>query len=396
LSRLRTLEALGSLRGKRVLVRCDFNVPMADGAVTEDLRIRAAVPTIRELLDGGAAVVACSHLGRPKGHVVERLRMAPVGVRLGELLDATVPTLQEVSGAAVTAAAQEAAPGSVTLLENLRFDPREEANNPVFAAELAELGDAYVDDAFGAAHRAHASVEAVAHLLPAAAGRLVQREVEALSRLREDPGRPFVAILGGAKISDKLRVVNALIERVDALLVGGAMAFSFLAAQGLEVGASLVEPDRYEDCLSALAAAQRRGVEIVLPSDVVVAPEATLDAERRIVSVGDIPRGWKGLDVGPSTSDEFGRVIGGARTVFWNGPMGVFELEPFAEGTRSVASAMAICPGFTVAGGGDSIAALAQLGLSDAVDHLSTGGGASLEFVEGRDLPGLVVLTEGD
>jgi phosphoglycerate kinase len=369
---------------------------MADGAVTEDLRIRAAVPTIRELLDGGAAVVACSHLGRPKGHVVERLRMAPVGVRLGELLDATVPTLQEVSGAAVTAAAQEAAPGSVTLLENLRFDPREEANNPVFAAELAELGDAYVDDAFGAAHRAHASVEAVAHLLPAAAGRLVQREVEALSRLREDPGRPFVAILGGAKISDKLRVVNALIERVDALLVGGAMAFSFLAAQGLEVGASLVEPDRYEDCLSALAAAQRRGVEIVLPSDVVVAPEATLDAERRIVSVGDIPRGWKGLDVGPSTSDEFGRVIGGARTVFWNGPMGVFELEPFAEGTRSVASAMAICPGFTVAGGGDSIAALAQLGLSDAVDHLSTGGGASLEFVEGRDLPGLVVLTEGD
>jgi phosphoglycerate kinase len=396
LSRLRTLEALGSLRGKRVLVRCDFNVPMADGAVTEDLRIRAAVPTIRELLDGGAAVVACSHLGRPKGHVVERLRMAPVGVRLGELLDATVPTLQEVSGAAVTAAAQEAAPGSVTLLENLRFDPREEANNPVFAAELAELGDAYVDDAFGAAHRAHASVEAVAHLLPAAAGRLVQREVEALSRLREDPGRPFVAILGGAKISDKLRVVNALIERVDALLVGGAMAFSFLAAQGLEVGASLVEPDRYEDCLSALAAAQRRGVEIVLPSDVVVAPEATLDAERRIVSVGDIPRGWKGLDVGPSTSDEFGRVIGGARTVFWNGPMGVFELEPFVEGTRSVASAMAICPGFTVAGGGDSIAALAQLGLSDAVDHLSTGGGASLEFVEGRDLPGLVVLTEGD
>jgi phosphoglycerate kinase len=224
----------------------------------------------------------------------------------------------------------------------------------------------------------------------------MQAEVDALSRLRSDPGRPFVAILGGAKISDKLAVVNALIERVDALLVGGALAFSFLAAQGIEVGASLVEPERYEDCLAALEAAKRQGAEVVLPSDVVVAEEATLDAPRRIVAVDEIPAGWMGLDVGPSTSDAFGHVVEGARTVFWNGPMGMFELEPFAEGTRSVASAVALCPGFTVAGGGDSIAALARVGLSDAVDHLSTGGGASLEFVEGRDLPGLAVLTESD
>ena len=284
MSRLRTLDDLGSLRGKRALVRCDFNVPMADGRIAEDLRIRAALPSIRELLDGGASVVACSHLGRPKGRVVEEDRMAPIGARLGELLEMPVRTLDEVSGPAVTAAVREGADGSVTLLENLRFDPREEANDPVFAAELAALADAYVDDAFGAVHRAHASVEAVAHLLPSAAGRLVQREVEALSRLREEPGRPFVAILGGAKISDKLRVVNALIERVDTLLVGGAMAFSFLAAQGVEVGASLTEPDRYDDCLTALETATRRGVELLLPSDVVVAAALTADAERRIRS----------------------------------------------------------------------------------------------------------------
>jgi phosphoglycerate kinase len=282
------------------------------------------------------------------------------------------------------------------LLENLRFDPREEQNDPGFAKELAVLADAYVDDAFGAAHRAHASVEAVAPLLPSAAGRLVQGEVEALSKLRSDPARPFVAILGGAKISDKLGVVNALLDHVDALLIGGAMAFSFLAAQGIEVGESLVEPDRYRDCLTALEYAKERGVDVVLPSDFVVAAEANEDAERHIVAATDIPPGTRGLDVGPATTDAFGHLIGGARTVFWNGPMGMFELEPFAEGTRAVAEAVAICPGFTVAGGGDSIAALARLGLTDAVDHLSTGGGASLEYVEGRDLPGLIVLTEDD
>jgi phosphoglycerate kinase len=396
LSRLRTLEDLGALGGRRVLVRCDFNVPMQDGRIAEDLRIRAAVPTLVELLDGGASVVACSHLGRPKGKVVEQFRMAPVGTRLAEVLDRPVRTLGQTTGPLVEAAVGAAAPGSVTLLENLRFDPREERNDAGFAEELAAPADAYVDDAFGAAHRAHASVEAVAHLLPSAAGRLMQREVEALSKLRNDPDRPFVAILGGAKISDKLGVVNALIDRVDALLIGGAMAFSFLAAQGIGVGASLVEPERYRDCLTALDHAKERGVDVVLPSDFVVAAEPNESAERRIVSATAIPSDTMGLDVGPSTTDAFGHQIGGARTVFWNGPMGMFELEPFAEGTRAVASAVAICPGFTVAGGGDSIAALMRLGLSDAVDHLSTGGGASLEYVEGRDLPGLTVLTEDD
>jgi phosphoglycerate kinase len=396
LNRLRTLEDLGALGGRRVLVRCDFNVAMAEGRITEDRRIRASVPTITELLDGGATVVACSHLGRPKGKVVDEYRMAPVGVRLAELLDRPVRALDEVTGPSVASAVEAAAPGSVTLLENLRFDPREEQNDAGFAAELAALAGAYVDDAFGAAHRAHASVEAVAHLLPSAAGRLMQGEVEALSKLREDPARPFIAILGGAKISDKLGVVNALIDRVDALLIGGAMAFSFLAAQGIEVGESLVEPERYGDCLTALDHAKERGVDVVLPSDFVVAAEANESADRHIVSAGAIPVGTLGLDVGPSTADEFGHLIGGARTLFWNGPMGMFELEPFAEGTRSLANAVALCPGFTVAGGGDSIAALAQLGLSDAVDHLSTGGGASLEYVEGHDLPGLTVLTEDD
>jgi len=396
LNRLRTLEDLGALGGGRVLVRCDFNVAMAGGRITEDRRIRASVPTLTELLDGSATVVACSHLGRPKGKVVHEYRMAPVGVRLAELLDRPVSALDEVTGPSVAAAVEAAAPGSVTLLENLRFDPREEQNDAGFAAELAGLAGAYVDDAFGAAHRAHASVEAVAHLLPSAAGRLMQGEVEALSKLREDPARPFIAILGGAKISDKLGVVNALIDRVDALLIGGAMAFSFLAAQGIEVGESLVEPVRYGDCLAALDHAKERGVDMVLPSDFVVAAEATESAERRIVSAGAIPAGTLGLDIGPSAADEFGHLIGGARTLFWNGPMGMFELEPFAEGTRSVADAVALCPGFTVAGGGDSIAALARLGLSDAVDHLSTGGGASLEYVEGRDLPGLTVLMEDD
>jgi phosphoglycerate kinase len=396
LNRLRTLEDLGALGGGRVLVRCDFNVAMADGRITEDRRIRASVPTLTELLDGGATVVACSHLGRPKGKVVDEYRMAPVGVRLAELLDRPVSALDEVTGPSVAAAVEAAATGSVTLLENLRFDPREEQNDAGFAAELAALAGAYVDDAFGAAHRAHASVEAVAHLLPSAAGRLMQGEVEALSKLRDDPARPFIAILGGAKISDKLGVVNALIDRVDALLIGGAMAFSFLAAQGIEVGESLVEPVRYGDCLAALDHAKERGVDVVLPSDFVVAAEATESAERRIVSARAIPAGTLGLDIGPGTADEFGHLIGGARTLFWNGPMGVFELEPFAEGTRSVADAVALCPGFTVAGGGDSIAALARLGVSDGVDHLSTGGGASLEYVEGRDLPGLTVLMEDD
>jgi len=396
LSHLRTLESLGDVGGTRVLVRCDFNVPLADGRVADDTRIRSAVPTLTELLDAGAAVVACSHLGRPKGTADPRLRLDPVAERLGEELGRPVRKLDEVTGPGVRASVEAAGPGSVVVLENLRFDPREERNDPGFAAELAELAAAYVDDAFGAAHRAHASVDAVTRLLPAAAGRLMQREVEVLTRLRDDPARPFAAILGGAKVSDKLGVVNALIDRVDSLLIGGAMAFSFLAACGTPVGRSLVEPERYEECRSAVEAARTRGVSLLLPQDVVVAAEASEEADRKTVDAGSIPADGVGLDVGPRTVEAFRRCLQGARTVFWNGPMGVFELAAFADGTKGVAAAVADSGAFTVVGGGDSVAAIRQMGLSGSIDHLSTGGGASLEFIEGRSLPGIAALMEED
>ena len=285
--------------------------------------------------------------------------------------------------------------GSVTMLENLRFDPREERNDPGFADQLAALAESYVDDAFGAAHRAHASVVGVAQRLPSVAGRLMQREVEVLSRLRERPEEPFVAILGGAKVSDKLTAVRALVERVDALLVGGAMAFSFLAAAGAEGGRSLVEADRFDDVRAAVKAAEAGGVLIQLPEDVVAAPEPTVEAKRQTVRADAIPKDLMGLDIGPRTVEEFARTIADARTVLWNGPMGVFELEPFSAGTRGVATAVAGAKAFTVVGGGDSIAAVQKFGLADSFDHLSTGGGASLEFLEGRELPGIAVLMEG-
>ena len=382
------------MSGAKVLVRCDFNVPLADGRVADDTRIRAAAPTLIELLDHGATVVACSHLGRPKGRVDDRYRLDPVGVRLRDILDRPVRKLDEVTGDAVRAAVEEAPAGTVVLLENLRFDPREEQDDEGFAAELAAPVTTYVDDAFGAAHRAHASVHAVARMRPSAAGRLMQREVEVLTKLRDDPRRPFVAILGGAKVSDKLSVVNALIDRVDALLIGGAMAFSFLAAQGVGTGRSLVEADRYADCLAALDAAKSREVPLQLPRDVVVASEATQDAPRETVAIDAIPEDEIGLDVGPGTVAAFADSLRDAGAVFWNGPMGMFEIDAFAEGTRGVAAAVAACPGMTVVGGGDSIAALHRLGLADDVDHLSTGGGASLEFIEGRELPGISVLME--
>ncbi len=393
--RLRTIEDLGDLAGRRVLVRCDFNVPLRDGAVGDDTRIRTAVPTLRELLDRGAALVCCSHLGRPKG-VDEALRLRPVAARLGELLGLEVTALDEVTGPAATGAAAAAGPGSVVLLENLRFDPRETKNDPGFADELAALAEVYVDDAFGAAHRAHASVVGVAERLPSAAGRLMEREVEALTRVRDAPERPFVAILGGAKVSDKLGVVDALVERVDALLVGGAMAFTFIAAAGGRVGASLVEPERFDDVREAMQEADERGVALELPSDVLAATSPTEGVEVRTVPSGEIPNGLMGLDVGPHTVGAFGVTISRARTIFWNGPMGVFEVEAFAGGTKAVAEAVARSGAFSVVGGGDSVAALEAIGMAGQVDHASTGGGASLEFVEGRELPGLAVLMQGD
>ncbi len=397
---IRTLEALDGLAGVRVFVRVDHNVPLEGGRVADDARIRASLPTLEELLAGGAALVVASHLGRPKGQVREELRIRPVAERLGELLGREVRALPVVSGPEAEAAASALAPGGVLYLENLRFDPREEANDPAFAAELASLAEAYVDDAFGAVHRAHASVEALPRLLaergrPTAAGRLLQREVEALSRLLGEAERPYVAVLGGAKVSDKLSTIGALIERVDAILIGGAMAFTFIAAEGGSVGASRVEPERFEEVRAARRRAEERGVLLELPVDVVAAPEMSAEAPRRTVPASEIPPGEMGLDIGPRTVEEFARIIADARTVFWNGPMGVFELEPFSAGTRGIATAIASAPSYSVAGGGDSLAAIARLGLEEGFDHLSTGGGASLEFVEGRRLPGIAVLEEG-
>jgi phosphoglycerate kinase len=400
---LRTIEDLGDLSGKRVLVRVDFNVPLENGKVADDFRIRASLPTITELLDAGAQVILASHLGRPNGKVVEELRMAPVAESLTEAL-AEVPAQLEHRDRAVTVEDFQTlgrrTPGvpleRATLLENLRFDPGEEANDPGFAERLASLADAYVDDAFGAAHRAHASVVGVAERLPSAAGRLMQKEIEVLSRLRDDPEHPYVAILGGAKISDKLGVLESLIGKVDAVLVGGAMAFTLLAVQGAEVGDSLVEPDRFDDVKRALKKAEEREVPVLLPEDVVAAADMDANTTTRTVPAREIPRDLKGLDIGPRTVEAFAEALAGARTILWNGPMGVFELEPFAAGTLGVARAVAGAKAFSVVGGGDSLLALRRAGLEDSIDHLSTGGGASLEFIEGRELPGVQVLEKGN
>jgi phosphoglycerate kinase len=393
--RLRTLEDLGDVAGRRVFVRGDFNVPLADGRIADDLRIRATVPTLQELLDRGASLVLASHLGRPGGRVREALRLAPIADRLGELLATEVQALDDVVGEEAGAVCGHIEPGDVVLLENLRFHPGEESNDPAFAKALAALVDVYANDAFGAAHRAHSSVDALPRLLPAAAGRLMQREVEVLGNLRDGPEAPYVAVLGGAKVSDKLATIGALVERVDALLIGGAMAFTFLAAEGTPVGRSLVEPDRFEEARAARVKAEERGVVIQLPEDQVVASDTAADASRRTVPIDQIPRDHMGLDIGPRTVEEFARTLADARTILWNGPMGVFELEPFSAGTRGVARAVAGADAFSVVGGGDSLLAVKRLELEDAFDHLSTGGGASLEFLEGKDLPGIRALEEG-
>ena len=399
--RLRTLDDLGDLAGLRVFVRLDLNVPLEDGVVTDDARIRASLPTLTELLDRGASIVAASHLGRPRGRVDEALRLRPVAEVLRRFLDRVVeyvPT-DGVLSPEVEQSCQALAfePGRLVLLENLRFDPGEEANDRAFAQRLAGLADLYVDDAFGAVHRAHASVVALPAVVQeqgrdTAGGRLLQREVEALSRLVDDPARPYVAVLGGAKVSDKLATIGALVERVDALLIGGAMAFTFVAADGGSVGDSLVELDRFDEVRAARARADERGVVLQLPEDVVAAPSKGVDAPRHTVPSAQVPARELGLDIGPRTVEEFARTIADAKTIVWNGPMGVFELEPFSAGTRGVATAIAGAGAFSVVGGGDSLAAVKRYGLEDGFDHLSTGGGASLEFIEGRELPGITVL----
>jgi phosphoglycerate kinase len=381
------LEDLSLERGARVLMRADFNVPLRGDEIDDDLRIATVVPTVQWLRHRDAAVVACGHLGRPKGTPDPRYSMAPVAQRLGELLGTEVALAPGVVGPEVEQVAASLLPGEVLLLENLRFEPGETGDDPAFVTSLARLGDAYVNEAFGASHRAHASIVGPPRVLPSAGGRLLFREVEVLSRLLDGAEQPFVAVLGGAKVSDKLGVIDALLERCDTILVGGAMAFTFLVARGHRVGDSLVEPEMVDECRRLL-----EGGRVHVPCDVVVAREVSDDAEARVVPANDMPDGWKGLDIGPETAAAFATEVGGAATLLWNGPMGVFEIEPFAAGTRRVAEAVAHCPGFTVVGGGDSAAAVRQLGLADHIDHVSTGGGASLELIERGDLPGLAAL----
>jgi len=381
------LDDLPVESGTRVLLRADFNVPLQGDVIDDDLRITAALPTINALRERGAKVVCCSHLGRPKGTVDRKYSLAPVAKRLGELLEIDVPLSPEVAGFASLRMSEGIGPGDVMMIENLRFDPGEAANDPAFALNLAELGDAYVDDAFGAAHRAHASIVGPPATLPSAAGLLLAREVEVLGGMLDAPKHPFVGILGGVKVSDKLGVLDALLDRCDTLLVGGAMAFTFLVAQGGHVGDSLVEADQVEHCKKLLASGR-----IAIPTDIVAAQEMTETAPTQHVRANDVPDGWKGLDIGPETAGHYSDVIGNAASVLWNGPMGVFELAPFAAGTRTVAEAVADCRGFTVVGGGDSASAVKHFGLADRIDHVSTGGGAALELIELGDLPGLQAL----
>ena len=378
--------------GRRVFLRADLNAPLSGGVVTDDLRLQAALPTLRLLLDGGAQVVMASHLGRPKGEVDPALSMVPVAARLSELLGREVVAARDVIGPDARAKVEALQDGQVVLLENLRFDPGEKANEDDFADVLANMADVYVDDAFGAAHRAHASISGIPARIPGFAGLLLERELEVLGGLLEDPARPYVAVLGGAKVSDKLTVLENLLGKVDAIAVGGAMCFTFLAAAGHDIGASRVEPDQVDTVRDLVARARDRGVTVHLPTDVVVAPRFAEDAPATTVAVDAIPDDQMGLDVGPDTTRAYADAIAGAGAVFWNGPMGVFEWDAFVDGTRGVAQAMADAEGFTVVGGGDSAAAIRQFGLDDRVDHVSTGGGASLELLEGRELPGVIAL----
>lgn len=398
---MKSLDDL-DVAGRVVLVRADFNVPLTDdGAggrvITDDGRIRAALPTLEFLRSAGARVVLMAHLGRPKGEARPELSLAPVAERLSSLLGVPVPLAVLADASAVVA---QMAAGDVVLLENIRFDAREtskdQAERKALATELAGLADVFVSEGFGVVHREQASVTDVARLLPNAAGRLVHREATVFSALLADPARPYVVVLGGSKVSDKLGVIGNLIGRVDKLLIGGGMAFTFLAAQGHAVGNSLLEADQIETVKGFLAQAAARGVDLVLPTDIVVASAFAADADTRVVPANAIPDGWMGLDIGPQSAERFATEIASAATVVWNGPMGVFEMAPFASGTRSVAEAMAASSAMTVVGGGDSAAAIRILGLDEAAfDHISTGGGASLEFLEGKALPGLTVLEEG-
>ena len=382
--------------GKKILLRCDFNVPQdkATGEITSDKRIVAALPTIRYLLDKGAAVIACSHLGKPKGEWKEKLSLAPVAKRLSELLGQEVIFAKDIVGEDAKAKAAALKGGEIMLLENLRFDIREEKNDPSFAKELASMAELYVSDAFGTVHRAHASTAGVAAFLPAVSGLLVAKELEIMGKALDDPKRPFVAVLGGAKVSDKIGVINNLLEKADTIIIGGGMAYTFAKAQGGSIGKSLCENDKLDYALEMIEKAKKNGVTLLLPTDTVAADSFSNDAKRMVVSTRNIPDDYEGLDIGPDTIKTFCDAVRGAGTVVWNGPMGVFEFENFAAGTRAMAQALADSDAVTIVGGGDSAAAVEQMGFADKITHISTGGGASLEFLEGLELPGVACLLD--
>lgn len=388
-----TLKDL-QLENRRVLVRVDFNVPLKEGNVTDNTRIRASLPTIHYLLEHGARVILMSHLGRPKGRVNDELRLDPVAGELEALLGKPVKKMDDCIGPAAEEAAANLKPGEVLLLENLRFYPEEEKNDPEFAKKLAALADIYVNDAFGSAHRAHASTEGVAHYLTAAAGFLMEKELDFMGRALTKPDRPFVAIIGGAKVTDKIEVIKNLLDKVDVLIIGGGMANTFLKSQGYDMGKSLVEEDQLSLASSLIKAAADKGVKLMLPVDLVAAQEFKADSPNQVVAVNAVPDDWTAMDIGPETARIYANALEGARTVVWNGPMGVFEMEPFARGTEIVARAVAAVEGMTIVGGGDSVAAVEKMGVADKISHISTGGGASLEFLEGKALPGVVALTD--
>ncbi|MCF6093618.1 phosphoglycerate kinase [Microaerobacter geothermalis] len=382
------------VKGKRVFCRVDFNVPLQDGAITDDTRIRAAIPTIQYLREQGAKIILASHLGRPKGKVVEAMRLTPVGQRLSELLGVPIGIASEAVGPEVENRVSELQEGDILLLENVRFYPGEEKNDPELAKSFAKLADLYVNDAFGTAHRAHASTAGVAEYLPGVAGLLMEKELEALGKALSNPDHPFTAIIGGAKVKDKIGVIENLLNKVDHLLIGGGLANTFILANGFPVGNSLVEEEKVELAQSLLKKAKEKGVEFLIPVDVVVADRFAPDATTQVVNVEEIPEGWQVLDIGPNTIDLYRKVILESKLVMWNGPMGVFEMELFAQGTFNVARAMADAEGMTIIGGGDSVAAVEEGGYAEYINHISTGGGASLEFMEGKELPGVSVLQD--
>ena len=384
-----------NVKGKRVFVRVDFNVPMAEGKITDETRIRAAIPTIEALVNAGAKVILASHLGRPKGEVNEDMRLTAVGERLSQLMYRTVKELDESIGEAVEKAVAEMQDGDIVLLENVRFHKGEEKNDEELSKAFAKLADVYVNDAFGAAHRAHASTEGITKFVDTAvSGYLMQKELDVLGKALSNPERPFTAIIGGAKVKDKIGVIENLLEKVDHLIIGGGLSYTFTKAQGYSVGKSLLEEDKIELARGFIEKAKEKGVQLHMPVDAVVANEFSKDAETQVVDIQNIPEDWMGLDIGPKTAEKYAEIIKNSKLIIWNGPMGVFEMDKFANGTKAVANAMAETEGYTVIGGGDSAAAVEKFGVADKMDHISTGGGASLELMEGKELPGIVALND--